>query len=117
MQQNRRLHEEAILVELVVLVEKRVAIAIFILKFGADYALVGVIFGVGKSTVFEIVQNCQVRSKGKRHIGMRTSGNSLCCLCAIDVNHKQIMKPNVGDQDYFNYKDAATRQYCWNIVV
>ncbi|XP_046405087.1 putative nuclease HARBI1 [Ischnura elegans] len=102
-------------------VAKRVAVALFYLKSGADYGVVGLAFGVGKATVHVIVRDfcravldryfmeCIVFPSTEEGMAakencFRTQWNFPGTIGAIDGCHIPMKTPIHGGADYYNYK-------------
>jgi hypothetical protein len=102
-------------------VRKKVAIALFYLKSGADYGVVGLTFGVGKATVFFIVEEfCSavlqhyfpqkvrfpstVEEMEASAVDFRRRWNFPGIIGAVDGCHIPIRAPSHDGGDYYNYK-------------
>jgi hypothetical protein len=101
-------------------VEKRVAIALYFLKSGADYLVVGTTFGIGKSTVCYIIDEfcdavcdeyqdiikfpCTEAEQVEMSNGFLKYWQFPNTLSAIDGSHIPILTPEEYGEDYYNYK-------------
>lgn len=101
--------------------EKRIAIALYFLKSGSYYDVVGEVFGVGAATVCNIVSDfcdAMIRVHLKEKIKFPQTENELQatadtfqenwqfpgCVGAIDGSHIPIKRPGNEGADYHNYK-------------
>lgn len=101
--------------------DKRIAIALFFLKSGAYYDVVGETFGVGSATVCNIVSdfcNAMIKVYLKEKIKFpltEVEAEAAAdiflekwqfpgCIAAIDGSHIPIKRPSNAGADYHNYK-------------
>ncbi|XP_046384664.1 putative nuclease HARBI1 [Ischnura elegans] len=101
-------------------VRKKVAIALYFLKSGSDYGVVGMTFGVGRSTVSAIVEEFCAAVRRQYHPrirfpateeDMRATANQFeyrwdfpGVIGAVDGCHIPIKTPSHEGGDYYNYK-------------
>ncbi|XP_046407900.1 putative nuclease HARBI1 [Ischnura elegans] len=123
-------------------VAKRVAVALFYLKSGSDYGVVGLALGVGKATVHVIVRDfCRAvldryfmeyivfpsteEEMAAKENCFRTRWNFPGTIGAIDGCHIPMKTPIHGGADYYNYKGwhsvilsaVVDSQYRWRVLL
>lgn len=119
-----------------IIVEKRVAVALYFLKSGADYSVLSDLFCIGQTTVRLIIQEFLVAAV-KKYKGLikfpdeeerpviaeryQTKWQYYDCFGALDGCHFPVLAPYSNAQEYFCYKSfhsinvlaLTDDQYCF----